>query len=391
MKKIFAWPKEIYLFWIVDFILGLELIGSVLLIFFRDWGGLNQTQTQMLQSWFTLWIFILEIPTGVFGDVVGKKKSVLIGYILTIIGTITYSIVPNIWLFLLSEFIFAAGIAFISGSKEAWMYGIAEKYNIQSEFKQIYATAKTFNIIGMIVASVIFIYINTLLPVQQIFRLGIFTNLLVILLLGFLIKPAQGGKKKRKPTEVAKEAFQLLKSNITLRKLAIYTGLLGSTSYFVIWLYQQALRVLSVDDIAFGEYRIVLLGSQLLVLRLFPILFKKLGLKKVLILIAIIVGLGFIIGGVLHNTIGILFVLAFSGGLGLQVSTLVSDNVNNEIEEDQRSTVLSFVNMARRLMLTVFNPVIGFLVDTKGVFIAFTVLGVISLLAIFFKPKIISK
>jgi len=64
MKKIFAWPKEIYLFWIVDFILGLELIGSVLLIFFRDWGGLNQTQTQMLQSWFTLWIFILEIPTG---------------------------------------------------------------------------------------------------------------------------------------------------------------------------------------------------------------------------------------------------------------------------------------------------------------------------------------
>jgi len=47
--------------------------------------------------------------------------------------------------------------------------------------------------------------------------------------------------------------------------------------------------------------------------------------------------------------------------------------------------------MARRLMLTVFNPVVGLLVDTKGVFIAFTVLGVISLLAIFFKPKVISK
>lgn len=137
MRKIFGWPKEIYIFWIAEFVLGLELIGSVLLIFFRDWGGLNQTQTQMLQSWFTLWIFILEIPTGVFGDVVGKKKSVLIGYILTIIGTITYSIVPNIWLFLLSEFIFAAGIAFISGAQDAWMYGVAENTTFKKILKRL--------------------------------------------------------------------------------------------------------------------------------------------------------------------------------------------------------------------------------------------------------------
>ena len=47
-KKSFKWPKEIIIFWIMDFIFGLELIGPVLLIFFKDWGGLNQTEIQTL-------------------------------------------------------------------------------------------------------------------------------------------------------------------------------------------------------------------------------------------------------------------------------------------------------------------------------------------------------
>jgi hypothetical protein len=38
-------------------------------------------------------------------------------------------------------------------------------------------------------------------------------------------------------------------------------------------------------------------------------------------------------------------------------------------------------------MLTIFNPLIGLLVDNNGVFIAFGVLGVISFLAIFSRPK----
>ena len=82
-----------------------------------------------------------------------------------------------------------------------------------------------------------------------------------------------------------------------------------------------------------------------------------------------------------------MFVLALAGGIGLQINTLISKEINEEIDSKQRATVLSFVGMVRRLMLTIFNPFIGLLVDSKGVFISFSVLGVISLLAMFFKPK----
>lgn len=388
--NIFSAPKEIKVFWLVDFILGLELIGPALLIFFKGWGGLSQTQTQTLQSWFTLWIFILEIPTGVYGDVKGKKRSVLLGYALMALGTVVYTITPNIYLFFLSESIFALGVAFISGSKEAWMYDISKKYNIEGKFREILATSTKLHMIGMIVASGVFIFVSKLLTVQQIFRVSAIFQIISVILLGFFIQGTDGGKEESlKPNylDTAKEGLKILRKSVSLKKLAIYTSLLSATSYFVIWLYQEALRVLLVPESMFGVYRIALLVGEIVALEIATKLLSKTKIQKGAILIAVIVGIGFILGGIMQNILGTLFVLFFAGGLGLQVSTLMSKEINEEIDSKQRATVLSFIGMIRRLVLTIFNPVIGVLVDSKGVFISFTILGVISLLAILFTPK----
>lgn len=390
-NNIFKWPKEIYIFWLVDFILGLELIGPALLIFFKEWGGLNQTQTQILQSWFTLWIFILEIPTGVYGDVKGKKHSVMLGHTLAALGTIVYSIVPNIKLFFLAEFIFALGVAFISGAKEAWIYDIAKKHRIEGKFREITATSTNLHMLGMIIASGAFAFLVNLIPIQHIFRMRVICSTISVILLGFFVKSTDGKKKSTlKPDYIgtAKKGFNILRSNLNLKKITIYISILSSTSYFVIWLYQEALKVLEVPETLFGAYRIILLVGEILAIRIIAYLLKKYDNKKVNIGMAIIVASGFIIGALLRNTVGIFFVLAFAGGLGLQVSNIFSKETNEEISSEQRATVLSFISMVKRLMLTIFNPFIGYIVDSKGVFIAFAILGVISLSAVFFKPKV---
>lgn len=391
MKKRFDFPKEIYVFWIVDFILGLELMGTVLLIFFKDWGGLTQTQTQMLQSWFTLCILLLEIPTGLYGDVRGKKKSVLIGYVFVALGVIAYTITPNIYLFVLSEFIFALGVACISGAEDAWRYDVCLKYHIEEKAREISVTSEIVNMIGMILAAGSYIFISKYLSVEQIFRTAMIPNVIAVILLAVFVKGTDTQKKTHlKPNYVntAREALKVLKNNSNLKRLVIYTGLLASTSYFVIWLYQEALRVLSVSENMLGAYRMVLLISEIVAVKIAERLLKKVSLRKMLTIIACIVALGFILGGVLKSIVGTMFVLAFAGGLGLQIECLMSNEINVQIPSEQRATVLSFAGMARRLMLTVFNPFVGILVDTKGVFLAFLVLGVISLLAIFFKPKV---
>lgn len=390
IKKLFKWPKEIYIFWLVDFVLGIQLVGAILLIFFKDWGGLNQTQTQMLQSWFMIWIFILEIPTGVFGDVKGKKFSVMLGYSLMILGILVYSAIPNIWLFILGELIFAMAVAFISGAKEAWMYDVSVKLNQKDRYRDISVTSSNLHMLGMIVASAIFIPISRVLPVQHIFKLSIISNGIALILLGIFIPSTDGKREKSlKPNylETAKSGFRLLKENVNLRKLAIYISILGSTSYFVIWLYQEALNVLNEPKEMYGVYRIVLLVAEIVMIRIGAILLKKCNLKRAYIAIAVIVSMGFLLAAYFQNRVGVLFLLVLAGGLGLQIKGLLSKELNDEIDSKQRATVLSFIGMVMRLMLAIFNPFIGFVVDSRGVFVAFAILGVVSLLGVFLKPK----
>ena len=388
MKNIFKWPKEIYIFWLVEFVLGIELIGAVLLVFFKDWGGLSQTHTQMLQSWFTLWIFFLEIPTGVFGDIYGKKNSVILGITLHIVGILVYTIMPNIWLFLLGEFIFALSVAFISGAKEAWIYDTAKRVKVEDRFREISVMGSNLHMAGMIVASLLYIPLSNIVSVQNLFRLGIVSSIVALILLWVFIKPTDG-KNGLKPDYIGtiKKGVSIIKNSINLKRLALLTSFLSTISYFVIWLYQEVLRVLQTAQPEWGLYRTVLLVAQIVMIRVLGIYLKK-SFNKGLITVIILIFLGFMAVSILQNSLGLIVLLILSGGVGLQVNALLSKEINEEISSEQRATVLSFIGMIKRLMLTVFNPIIGYMVDMKGVYFALMILGLLSLLGIFIKPKI---
>jgi len=89
------------------------------------------------------------------------------------ICALTYSIVPNIWIFAFAEFLFAMGAAFVSGALEAWMYDISKKLKIEDRFREISVTNNNLAMLGMITAALIFIPLSKVLPVQQIFRFKI--------------------------------------------------------------------------------------------------------------------------------------------------------------------------------------------------------------------------
>ena len=105
MKRLLKYDKRIYLMWISSLIMGVEFLGVFMIPFFTDWGGLNQFQMQSLQSWFMFAIFFLEIPTGLIGDVKGRKFSVILSYIFLTIGPIVYGSFPSIYIFILAELI----------------------------------------------------------------------------------------------------------------------------------------------------------------------------------------------------------------------------------------------------------------------------------------------
>ncbi len=70
---------------------------------------------------FMIAIAIAEIPTGIFADLLGRKRSFQISCLIMALGLIIYFFSHNFWMFIISEMIAGIGMTFRSGALEAWV------------------------------------------------------------------------------------------------------------------------------------------------------------------------------------------------------------------------------------------------------------------------------
>lgn len=93
----------------------------------------------IIQSVFAIGVVLFEVPTGYFSDVVGRKKTLLLGSIIGTLWLALYSFSSWFWSFLFAELILWLGSSFISGTDSAMLYETlldewAEKENKRAQW-----------------------------------------------------------------------------------------------------------------------------------------------------------------------------------------------------------------------------------------------------------------
>lgn len=86
--------------------------------------GLTIDEIARWQSLLNLGMFLGEIPTGFFSDIMGKKMSLLIGKIFIVLYYLILILSNNFVLIYISALVFGVGSTFISGTDEALLYDI---------------------------------------------------------------------------------------------------------------------------------------------------------------------------------------------------------------------------------------------------------------------------
>ena len=124
---------KIYLFNIFS---SLTFFVPIIVLFWQD-NGLNLTQIMILQSLFALAIVILEVPTGYFADIVGRKRSLILASFFLTIGVFVYSIGHNFYQFLIAEILWAFGVSLISGTDSAFIYDTLKDLKQEKLYKKI--------------------------------------------------------------------------------------------------------------------------------------------------------------------------------------------------------------------------------------------------------------
>lgn len=380
--------STVYRYYAFSFLKSAALFSAVLVPFYTQWGNLQQSQIQILQSFFMLWIFLLEVPTGVIADKYGRKFSIGLGALIFAVAALVYGSIPRFEIFLLGEFLAAVGVSLISGADDALLYDALKEAGVEENSKKVFGRARSFELAGIFVAAPIGSLVAAKLGLNAPF---LFTAIPFFLaaLIGWSIKEPKIKESKsesKRYLDIAINGLKFFMSHKTLRRLALDSILVSAAGYFIIWLYQPLLIKVGVPIIYFGLLHALLVASQIVVASNFVRLEKLFhGAKNLLAFSAVITGITFAVAGLYPSLVTALLFITLAGGFGLTRGELMGVYLNRLIQSHQRATVLSSISMFRRLFLVLLNPIVGFTAD-RSLNLALLGVGLLPLLVFLFSP-----
>lgn len=117
--------------------------------------GLDLLEINLINAWFMASRFILEMPTGIFADVLGRKRSVQLGLAAFFAANLAYYCVDSYWYFVLAEIIGAFGSACISGAFKAWLVDARKSAGNHGGNVAIFAKGGQMKYLAMIIGSAV--------------------------------------------------------------------------------------------------------------------------------------------------------------------------------------------------------------------------------------------
>ena len=359
-----SFKSNLWKIYLSQFFINLFFVSGVLIPFLTDWGGLNFTQIMILQSWFMLWGFLFEIPAGTLADYLGRKLTIVLACIINAIAALVYASIPNFYIFMIGETLWAMSEALFSGTIEAFVYDTLKKIKETKRSKKVFGRIESFRLGGILVGapigSVIAAYLGLRAPMLLLtipFIIAFFISLT-------MKEPRITFKESRDYFAILKGGVKFFYKNKILKILALDMIFIGSIAYFMLWLYQPMLKQAGISIAYFGVVHAAFVGSQILVMNNYERLERIFGSKKRLIFFsALITGIMFVIGGLTTFAPIVLFAIIVGGGFGLTRRPLFISYMNKYIPSSKRATVLSTIAMLRRFVLVLINPIVGLSVD----------------------------
>jgi MFS family permease len=381
--------------YIIGFLMNMHFISGVLVPFFTDWGGLSLQQALILQSIFTGGIFLMEIPTGILADRIGRKKSMIMSFILTGCATLLYSSVPNFWIFAMSEFIWATGAAFYSGAGDAMTYDSLKVLGKESESKQVFGRIGAVSLFGILISAPLGSLIAAMGGLRWCMAIMSIPMLLACILSSTLIEPPQdteindntsSKKQKGSPLATFKEGYQHLKNSSELKRIAIDFVVVSVTVYFMMWLYQPRLGEIGIDIVYFGIVNAGYIAVEMILMNNYTKIEKWIGSKYHLLKgTSFIIGLCFLLTALTSNPITVILGILLVIGIGFSRPVLSNSYMNKYVPSSHRATILSTIAMMRMGSTMVLNPIVGAGAEIN-IPLMMIILGGITLLWVFVSP-----
>jgi len=376
LKKLENNIWKIYLFHIFK---NLAFFVPVIVLFWQD-NGLSMTEIMLLQSIFAITMVILEIPTGYFADIFGRKNSLAYSGAFLFVSTLIYGIGNNFIYFLAAELFWGLGISFLSGSDSALMYDTLKDLKKENEYKKIWGNSIFLSMIAIGIANIIGAYIGKInLRLPFFFMLPF---LLALIPLALTIKEPKRHKliiKKGYFIKLIKIVKELFLKEKKLKWLMIYAGVSYAFYQSALWFYQPYFSLSGLKIIHFGyifaSFQIVAALSSKYAHKIE----EKIGEKYSLIMLIFLTGAGYLFMSNFIYLFSFMFAFFHQFVRGFS-KIIISDYINKLTKSEIRATILSVKNMIAQLIYAIIIPFAGWIADVYSLTQALSVLGITTII-----------
>lgn len=325
-----------------------------------------------LESILLIGIFLFEIPTGMLGDKIGRKTSLVLGSLLNLIAWIPWFIGRNFWLFALSYFLAGISIAFGSGSDQALIYDDLKSRGAQNKMQKMYGIYSAAPVLALALSGLVggFMAVTQTLDVfYLLYQLTVVMNVFGLLVL-LMVKEAPALPGESQPGTDPERLFQLIRDGLTLikvnprlRRIMLLSLFSAPFSIVLVYIFQPYFQAAQVPNVYYGVAVFVaaILGSASKLLA--HKIESWLGVNRGMLVITLLPGVIWALMAVLFHP-----VLAFLCYI-LNISAaeirepVFADYLNRHISSYNRATVLSMISVLGSLYQFIVRPVLGYLAD----------------------------
>lgn len=353
--------NNIYKLYVIKTAKWFSLIMPIIVVFFQD-NDLSMTQIFTLKAVYSVGMLVLEIPSGYFGDVWGRKKTLIVGTLLTTLGYFIYSGSFNFWMFLIAELVLGIGQSFISGSDSAMLYDSLKHEKKEEAYLKYEGRVTSVGNFSEAIAGILGGLLATI-SLRTPFVFQTIISALAIPAAFTLVEPKLDIKKR---VGSFKDILKVVKFALIdypkLRYFILFSALIGTATLTYAWFIQPFLIEADLPLAFFGIVWTVLnlvVGISSIYAHKIE---KKYSKKQTTGFIFLSIALGFIATSSYISlwTIPVIFLFYIVRGIATPV---LKDYINILIDSDVRATVLSLRNMFIRINFAVIAPILGWTID----------------------------
>ena len=397
----------IYRFSLYGFLKNLRLFEPFIILLFRE-DGLSFLQIGLLYSIRDIATNILEIPSGIYADAFGRRKSMLFSFSAYIISFIVFYLFSGFYPFAVAMVLFAIGEAFRTGTHKALILEYLNIKGLKNQKVSYYGRTRSASQFGSAINSLIaaalvfytgnyrYVFLATALPyVLNLFNLGTYPKELD----GDLIKLKKGTFLEQIKI-ILKTFLTIFKDREAMRAIfnsAGFTAFFKSTKDYL----QPVIKIFAISILLFlnlGDTRrtAVIIGIVYFIIYMLTTYASRSAEKisKRFDNLAKAINVTFWIGACFLFISGLVSWISFSFlsvlfFIGLYIVhnlrkpmnvAFISDQISNKV----MASGLSVESQVTTILMAILSPLLGLLADNFGIGIALAGLGCLMFVCSFF-------